>query len=92
MATVTLQHCESVTIFQSDVAVDVGLDIAVGGVATDGAVTLGSAPAAPVPDVPIACGSSGTPTVSPCTTVTLHYVKSSLGPDTVTVTYSLQVP
>ena len=90
MPTVTLTHCVPVTIYESEADASVTLTLSVGGAATDGAVNVATNPYHPT--VPVPCGSSPAPmTFDPCRCITLHFVKTPLGPDTVDVDYELVV-
>jgi hypothetical protein len=90
MPTVTLTHCVPVTIYQSEADASVTLTVSVGGDATDGAVSVATTPFHPT--VPVLCGTAPPPvTFDPCKCITLHYVKTPLGPDTVDVDYELVV-
>jgi hypothetical protein len=87
MPTITLQHCVPVSIFQSDEDADVSIDVTVGGVPTDGAVAVAVSPPPIVPIPPILCGTGATVYACPARSVTLHYVSTPLGPQTVEVEY-----
>jgi hypothetical protein len=90
MPTVTLQHCVPVVIYgPSSPPQEVTLDLTIGGSAGDGIVDVTAGPGQLPGPVSLPTGSSGTYPLPAVTIVKLHYIKSSGGPMSVSVTYDV---
>jgi len=87
MPTIVLTHCVVVQIYGPADPADIVLSLGVGGSAGDGVVEV-TAPQLPVP-VNVTTGT--TPPVSipisKCTDAYVHYYKTPLGPNQISVTY-----
>jgi hypothetical protein len=86
---VVLEHCEPVTVYQSGTAGPVDVAVTVGGGAADGTVHVVANQGADPPSHEVPTDSSRLCSFTDCTSVSLHYVKSGSGPDSVSGTYDV---